>query len=873
MDVPPRSSTVPNENDRGPPELPPLDSKVWDKGIAAAFEAATEPERPPSVLVRLERLTGRRARVLLRAAPAEGRPIVRGTEGGERRAGRYRILGEIARGGVGVVLKGRDTSLGRELAMKVLRDDHAGNSELIQRFVEEAQICGQLQHPGIVPVYELGVDEDERPYFTMRLIDGTTLAQLLGDRSKPTEDRVRYLRVFEQVCGAVGYAHARGVIHRDLKPANILVGSFGEVQVADWGFAKVLTRDSAADETSTAADRPDTALIDTVRSGPQGMESQVGSVMGTPSYMPPEQALGQLDELDERADVFALGAILCEILTGSPPYVGETVAETALMARRADLTDAVARLQACQADAPLVELASQCLQSDQTRRPRDAAKLGSAVTDYLASLETRANDARVEAARATERAAAEGRSRRLTLAFGACVVAVVVVAAGLFVDLRGRRSARIAGIETQIHEALRLATERAGRGDFALADAAVDRARGLLASEPSDIAPELKGRVAFIGHATSRALLASRLTARLGEIRASEDLEPPEVDAAYAKTFRTFDVDLASASPAEIASRVGRGTPLARAVAFALDDWVWRTPTAHQGARHNDAHLIEFANYLDDDPWRHELRQAGATLDAQRLLALASDLDASTLSPLSLHTLALTLRAARQTDRAIEVLEAGVREYPSDFYLNFHLAALLSRHGREEQQGRVTQHLSVALALRPDSIETRHFLVRHHAAQGELSEARRFVDQIAERAPTAIRTHRVRARMLQFEGDERAALAVAEELATIYPHSAPVHFLRTACLIRNGETERAREALGTAILHTRVGRSLPDDARMSRADIPATLRPFFDVLDRDADGSLDTSELLSVKALLGEGAFEKKKSENPETKPDDQRDH
>ena len=155
-------------------------------------------------------------------------------------AGRYQLLGEIARGGMGAVLKGRDPDLGRDLALKVLLDQHRGRADLIDRFVEEAQICGQLQHPGVVPVYELGRLPDRRPFFAMKLVKGQTLAALLAGRSSPADDLPRFLAIFEAVCQTVAYAHARGVIHRDLKPSNVMVGSFGEVQVMDWGLAKVL---------------------------------------------------------------------------------------------------------------------------------------------------------------------------------------------------------------------------------------------------------------------------------------------------------------------------------------------------------------------------------------------------------------------------------------------------------------------------------------------------------------------------------------------------------------------------------------------------------------------------------------------------------
>jgi serine/threonine-protein kinase len=244
---------------------------------------------------------------------------------------RYQLHGEIARGGMGAILKGRDVDLGRDIAVKVLLEMHQGRAELLQRFVEEAQINGQLQHPGIVPIYALGQFPDKRPYFTMKLVKGQTLAkQLEARQTASASDLPHFLKVFEQICQTLAYAHARGVIHRDLKPSNIMVGAFGEVQVMDWGLAKVLEEGGVADEARTRL-RQEVSVIRTRRSegsastSMPGSQTQAGSVLGTPAYMAPEQARGEVELVDERADVFGLGAILCEILTGQPRWPWPTI--------------------------------------------------------------------------------------------------------------------------------------------------------------------------------------------------------------------------------------------------------------------------------------------------------------------------------------------------------------------------------------------------------------------------------------------------------------------------------------------------------------------------------------------------------------------
>src|SRR6185369_9468572 len=168
--------------------------------------------------------------------------IAKGEASWPDRLGPYLIAGEIAHGGMGTILKARDVDLGRDVALKVLHAEHKDKPDVLRRFIEEAQIASQLQHPGVVAVHGMGLLPDGLPYFAMKLVKGRTLAAVLEERRDPREDRQRLLGAFEQVCQAVAYAHARQVVHRDLKPSNIMIGAFGEVLVMDWGLAKVLSR-------------------------------------------------------------------------------------------------------------------------------------------------------------------------------------------------------------------------------------------------------------------------------------------------------------------------------------------------------------------------------------------------------------------------------------------------------------------------------------------------------------------------------------------------------------------------------------------------------------------------------------------------------
>lgn len=234
---------------------------------------------------------------------------------------KYQIVRELARGGMGTVYLARDPELDRELAIKVLNTPEVDEATSA-RMIREAQIIARLEHPGIVPVHDVGVLPDGRVFYAMKLVRGSRLDEY-SETHKSTRDR---LRKFQAACDAVAFAHAHGVIHRDLKPQNIMIGAFGEVLVLDWGVAKLL--------------RPDATNLleaETLRRKPGSPSSQKnledtsqGTVIGTPHFMSPEQSRGEVETLDERADVYSLGAILYFLLTNKLPPRSDSQSTTNL---------------------------------------------------------------------------------------------------------------------------------------------------------------------------------------------------------------------------------------------------------------------------------------------------------------------------------------------------------------------------------------------------------------------------------------------------------------------------------------------------------------------------------------------------------------
>lgn len=300
---------------------------------------------------------------------------------------RYRTVSEQGRGGYGRVLLVHDQFMQREIAMKELippSNEPIGSNvptpsresiEAVSRFLQEAKITGQLEHPSIVPVYELGHRADGALYYTMKLVRGKTLSKELA-QCKSLRDRLELLPRYLDLCHAIAYAHDRGVIHRDIKPDNVMIGSFGETVVIDWGLAKLKGKADVY-----AAELKATAQA--LKEGPAAPTAQTlyGTILGTPHFMAPEQARGDIDSVDERSDVYALGAVLYMLLTGKRPYDKAPLQNVILHINLPPLT-AIKDL-ASNAPPELITICYKALETKQADRYQNAAELAREIQQFM----------------------------------------------------------------------------------------------------------------------------------------------------------------------------------------------------------------------------------------------------------------------------------------------------------------------------------------------------------------------------------------------------------------------------------------------------------------------------------------------------------
>ena len=289
------------------------------------------------------------------AAPMTERHIVLGHD-------RFAIAGELGRGGMGIVYEADDQQFGRRVALKSVTRKSAS---LERRFVTESIVTANLEHPGVAPVYERGFDSEGMPFYTMRLVRGRTLSEEVASR-RTIATRLELLPEVIRVAQTLAFAHEHGVVHRDVKPDNVIVGDHGDTVLLDWGIARVRGMPLITDD-ETGSSQQD--------------ETRMGAVIGTPAYMAPEQARGEIDKIDERTDVFALGALLYHVLTGEPPFRTEPGTDPLTKARDADAPPL--RSAAPKAPGALRDIVERAMHADAGERFQSAGEVAAALEGFI----------------------------------------------------------------------------------------------------------------------------------------------------------------------------------------------------------------------------------------------------------------------------------------------------------------------------------------------------------------------------------------------------------------------------------------------------------------------------------------------------------
>ncbi len=735
----------------------------------------------------------------------------------------FPIAAEIARGGMGVVYAAHDRNLDREVAVKTLLPPRPGSEPPLaaalaletSQFEREARITARLPHPGVPPVHAVGTLVDGRPFLVMKLIKGRTLAAELA-AIDCAENLPRLIGIFEQICQTVGYAHSVGIIHRDLKPINIMVGPFGEVQVMDWGLARQINSKDDPDPTGRVA--PDCSDV-TVQ----------GIAKGTPAFMPPEQAAGAWNEVDARADVFALGGILCVILTGKPPYSGSNSRDILAHAAAADLDEAYARLGETRADAELIALCQRCLASKPADRPTDGKAVAEAIADYRARVEERARAAESRQA-AAEAEAREQRKRRRTQLALAAAIGLIVLGGGAFAWWSDKQTSEAADKawrkeQEQIDEK-RIAEAKADGERRVRAEAvrqrgiiAIPRAAELRRSFRFGDASDTLNQSAELLAIEEDADLRSALTAARAELDFTRELDDirygysvvtlagkrPTFAARYKAAFQKYGIDPFDESGTKKPDGQISKSPIREELLEALQDWAWEASLDpdEKEAERVMPHLLQMAWRVEvlfsfeQNEWKRRYYQFMDKGGGEEGLWVMAEADVRKLTPGALLFLVKLLEANEIDSRPL--LERACTARPDDFHLNF----ALGRHHQLWRLGELKHgdersalvHLRMAQAIRPDHPRVAQELtlllrLKLKENKSALVEAERWVRlEPDSNLPNWMLANRMLAGLRNDTGDVRGAIAPAFTALQANPRILPNHEFLYRVLAKAGANE------------------------------------------------------------------------------------
>ncbi|MCI0465295.1 MAG: serine/threonine-protein kinase, partial [Gemmataceae bacterium] len=652
---------------------------------AATPNAPTIPDVPPELLPRLERdlaLVHLLRQALRRPALAPGPQTLPAVPG-------YEVLGELGRGGMGVVYLAWQQRLRRVVALKVIKAaEYASEPERV-RFRTEAEALARLQHPHLVQIYEYG-EHAGRPYFVLEYVDGWNLDQHLAGKPQPVGAAAELV---ETLARAVHHAHQRGVVHRDLKPANILL------QRAESGEQRAESQ-MTHPESGLALCSPLSALCLKITDfglakllvGGAVRQTRTGDILGTPSYMAPEQAEGKGREVGPAADVYALGAILYEVLTGRPPFEGATAADTVQQVLHQEPVP-LSRLQP-KVPRDLETVCLKCLEKDPQRRYASAA----ALADDLG----RFRDGRPVMARPVgrlERAWRWGKRNPREAVIVVLALALLLLGASIDWWLERRQAAHRADLARQEAELALQKQQARVRVVDALAQLPALRQR-FLWDEAEVILKRAEWEAKDLGleelqPQVQQAQTDLGMAARLDQIRVDRALTLDHrrdftgTVLAYREAFRSHGLDLEMADAAELAGQI-QGSAIREELVAALD--VWASLDNERSAR-----LLAVARLADPDPWKDRLRDPKVWQDAKALKALAGEADVSRVGPSLLSSLGMLLG---EQEESLAIVQRVQQRYPADFWLNFDLGnGFFAKRRWDDAIG----YYRAAVAVRPQS--------------------------------------------------------------------------------------------------------------------------------------------------------------------------
>ncbi len=748
-------------------------------------------------------------------------------------AARYRKLRDHAKGGLGIVYVALDGELKREVALKEIKPEYADNPSSQSRFLLEAEITGGLEHPGIVPVYGLGAYEDGRPFYAMRFIKGDSLKQaitafhadpaLKKDPGARTLALQKLLRRFLDVCNAVAYAHSRGVLHRDLKPDNVMVGRYGETLVVDWGLAKAVGRSG----TDNYGPLPEATVLYTSSSGTA--ETLPGSVIGTPSYMSPEQAAGRLDLLGPASDVYSLGATLYTLLTGRVPFIDKQLTDLLKKVERGEFTRP-------RESAPWLDPALEAITlKAMTTRPVDRYPSPKALAD---DVERWIADEPVAAypeplARRARRWARKHRTG-LTTATATALVAGLLVGGFAWRNIERRRRTDVAG-RSILTNADGLAIEARTSGKLATWEKAVAealRARERLESGDGSPALSLEADRRVETFRTEQARRAEILAAEARDDKVVIALDEARLQGTnvkddafnyqaridgYLAAFRAYGIEVAT-RPVEDAARRIRSSRVADDLIATLDDWA-----RHAVENVTKERLLAIVRAAETDPVRAAIREAASRRDAAALRqSCESEDDRRNLGP-RVRFLFYSLLSL-DPEGSFPLLETILREHPSDFWLN-HDLGMAYYEAKSPKLSEAVHFLSIAVALRPGSPGVHSNLGLALRDQGYLDRAVTEYKAAIRLKPEDATAHSNLGTVLRGQGHLERAVAEFEAAIRLKPDLAEARVNLGTVLRGQGHLERAVAEFEAAIrlkpdlteAHVNLGLALRDQGHLERA--------------------------------------------------------